>query len=259
MNKTGSLPRWRKVLILTNLIIILLCIIIFPFFEESKEYDYQEVVKWVVAPRIWIIRIMLFCGIVTYFLSLHEFETKNHQAKWLLFFSIICLVTSCIISLCIISYAIDEHFDNEDFISYIGLIFAPSILINSLLATYISKKLNEQYNSFFIIPNWMTNIFKLDTIFKKRIVIVLLLYPIFLFVPIPIGGTFATVFYILPITLILGFIWIIAWLKEGKKLSSHNSLSNNTEREKAKLYCRHCGKLIDADSKFCRYCGRELL
>jgi len=29
-------------------------------------------------------------------------------------------------------------------------------------------------------------------------------------------------------------------------------LSNNT------IYCKHCGSLIDADSKFCKHCGKKL-
>ena len=25
----------------------------------------------------------------------------------------------------------------------------------------------------------------------------------------------------------------------------------------SKIYCKHCGKLIDEDSKFCKSCGKE--
>lgn len=33
------------------------------------------------------------------------------------------------------------------------------------------------------------------------------------------------------------------------------SIKNGLEEEK--VYCKHCGSLIDADSKFCRECGKE--
>ena len=26
---------------------------------------------------------------------------------------------------------------------------------------------------------------------------------------------------------------------------------------KSNIYCKHCGKDIDADSKFCKHCGKE--
>jgi len=83
---------------------------------------------------------------------------------------------------------------------------------------------------------------------------IFLIYPFFLVVPLPVIGIFFLVFYILPVILILGIIWIVLWIREGKKMDGKPQVQN----DKARLYCRHCGKLIDADSDYCRYCGKKL-
>ena len=29
------------------------------------------------------------------------------------------------------------------------------------------------------------------------------------------------------------------------------------EKQEGEIYCKHCGELIDEDSKFCNHCGKE--
>lgn len=52
----------------------------------------------------------------------------------------------------------------------------------------------------------------------------------------------------------MSIVWIVLWLKAGKKIDKKPIVSE----DKARLYCRYCGKLIDADSEYCRYCGKKL-
>ena len=40
----------------------------------------------------------------------------------------------------------------------------------------------------------------------------------------------------------------------GDKKTESSDVSNKPSN---KLYCRHCGTLIDANSKFCSHCGKE--
>lgn len=83
---------------------------------------------------------------------------------------------------------------------------------------------------------------------------ILLIYPFFVIVPLPVIGVLFLMYYILPVLLVVCIIWIVLWIREGKKIDAKPQVQN----DRARLYCKHCGKLIDADSDYCRYCGKKL-
>ena len=128
---------------------------------------------------------------------------------------------------------------------------------------YLAQKSNESYNIHFLLPDIVQKWLKIQSEFKKRLILLFIVYPIILFLPIPFIKYFALVLYILPVILLLisirCIIWIISWLNAGRKVDSNTSphLKAN-KNEIARIYCRHCGKLIDADSDYCRYCGKKL-
>ena len=45
--------------------------------------------------------------------------------------------------------------------------------------------------------------------------------------------------------------------KEAVKTMAH-AIKEGFSEEKGNTYCKYCGTLIDADSKFCKHCGKEL-
>ena len=62
-------------------------------------------------------------------------------------------------------------------------------------------------------------------------------------------------FYGIAFALIL-FIIVLYLSRDRIKLKSKRMF--RIEKTDKQMYCRHCGKLIDADSNYCRYCGKKL-
>ncbi len=123
---------------------------------------------------------------------------------------------------------------------------------------FLSKRSNEDYHTFYLIPNNILYTFNIKKEYTKRLLLLFIFYPLFFVVPLPVVGLFFLVFYVLPVTLLVLLYWgvkkIIHWLKEGRKIDSCPII----EDDKKYMYCRHCGKIIDACSSFCRFCGKQL-
>lgn len=72
---------------------------------------------------------------------------------------------------------------------------------------------------------------------------------------------------VLILTAIIGLICFLFWLfaKVVSKIQDRNDirkrgeLNKMTNAEKQTCYCKNCGKEIDADSRFCQYCGHKIL
>ena len=189
-------------------------------------------------------------GIGVYALSLRNMGKKNNLAKkWLTFIGICTGIAIIVMGIGVFMYPNDSDTQGALFVIYI-----PTVIINSIFSLYFAKKTNEENYDYNLIPEWLSRGLKINNEFKKRLLLILLIYPFFFIVPIPIIGLFWGIFYIIPLLLILGIIWIVLWIKEGKRMDDKHQVQN----DRAQLYCRHCGKLIDADSDFCRYCGKEL-
>ena len=45
--------------------------------------------------------------------------------------------------------------------------------------------------------------------------------------------------------------------KEAIKTTASAMKDGFTDNTEPTIYCKHCGGVIDADSRFCRFCGKE--
>ena len=124
------------------------------------------------------------------------------------------------------------------------------------MSRYLSIKSNQVDNIYNLIPNWLNNTFITDSEHKKRILYALLIYPLFFILPLPIIGDLFFVFYILPVALIFLIAYGVTWIKGAKmeEMTTNVDASSNSD----KIFCRHCGRQVDSDSKYCIYCGKKL-
>ncbi len=195
--------------------------------------------------------ISIFSSISIFALFFRKIGRDNLYAKKIASYWIICLlITLVLLSIGAILKAGDDY---EVLLAWLLLII-PCIIVYSLTIMYLISKSKKKYYDSFLIPDMLLSSLRITSEFRKRLLMVFLIYPFFFAVPIPIGGGFVLVFYILPILLILGIIWIVMWIRDGKTIDS----KQHVQMDKARLFCRHCGKLVDADSLYCRYCGKKL-
>ena len=194
--------------------------------------------------------IILVFGLGIFFLISMKIGKKNSHAKNLAIYTIICIALSFLIYG---AMAIDNP-NLDDTLAFVLLDFLPSVLVISLIERFLAKKSHQDYYCHYLIPQWLSSNLQITNEFRKRLLMLFLIYPFFFIVPLPVVGMFFLAFYILPVLLILGIIWIVLWIREGKRMDATPTVQN----DKARLYCRHCGKLVDADSEFCRYCGKKL-
>jgi len=219
--------------------------------EERAKKEIQE--KKDRKEALWIriiYAIITLSGILAFVLLLRKVGRRNVQGKGWLYYIVICtgiFVVFMGIGVILYPNAYDTH-------GYLYILYLPAIIINFLLCSFIASERIGDNNRLYLIPKWISNNLKITSVFRTRLLMIILVYPFFIIVPLPVIGQLFLVFYILPVLLILGIIWIVLWIREGKKMDGKPQVQN----DKARLYCRHCGKLIDADSDFCRYCGKKL-
>ena len=214
--------------------------------EEIQEKEFRQEALLI---RI-IYAIITLCGILALIFSLRMAEKKNIQARRWIYY----IILSTSISVIAMGIGMLDSPTTSDIDSILYIFYIPAIIINVFLCLFFAKKANEDNNSLYLIPKWLSNNLIITNEFRTRLLMVLLVYPFFVIVPLPFIGLLFLLFYILPIIPILGIIWVVMWVKEGKKID----VPLNIHNDKVQLYCRHCGKLIDADSKYCRYCGKKL-
>lgn len=225
------------------------------YYQWEKDYNrYQNLSEKEKDQRKLWVRILyvivLVSGLGIFYLISMKFGRKNSHARNLAIYTIICIALSFLIYG---TMAIDNP-NLDDTLAFVLFDFLPSILVLSLTERFLAKKSHQGYNSYYLIPQWLSNNLQITNEFRKRLLMIFLIYPFFFIVPLPVVGMFFLAFYILSVLLILGIIWIVLWLREGKKIDAKPQVQN----DRARLYCRHCGKLIDADSDYCRYCGKKL-
>lgn len=194
--------------------------------------------------------IILASGLGIFFLVSARIGKQNSHARCLAIYSIVCVALNIII------YGVMaiNNINSDETQAFVLFDFLPSIVVLSVTERFLANKSYQDYQSYYLIPMWLSDNFNLTNEFRKRLFMIFLIYPFFFVVPLPVIGIFFLVFYILPVLLILGIIWIVSWIREGKKMD----LKPQVKNDRARLYCRHCGKLIDADSDYCRYCGKRL-
>lgn len=199
-----------------------------------------------------ILVILMLSGTCIFFLIIKKTGKRNIQARRLALY----IITSMIISLLVLGILIIEN-EIVEISAFIACVSA-SIIVFSLMERYLAKMSNLEYHNYYLIPEWLSKFFKTDNEFRKRLLMVFLIYPFFFVVPVPFVGMVFFAYYILPVFLILcvirNFLCIVSWVRDGEKIDAIPQVRN----DRARLYCRHCGKLIDADSDYCRYCGKKL-
>lgn len=210
----------------------------------EKENNHRDLWKSILFSIVLVSGLSIFCLVV------NKIGKKNIHARNLALYTIISFVIAFVI--CIVM-AIGNH-DLDDILVVIILYYLPSVVVLSMMEVFLARKSHQNYYSYYLIPEWLLKKINITNEFRKRLLMSFLIYPFFYIVPLPLVGILFFAFYIIPVLLILGIIWIVLWIREGKKMDCKPQAQN----DKARLYCRHCGKLIDADSDFCRYCGKKL-
>ena len=213
-------------------------------YEEIYEKENNKRVLW---GRI-LLTIVLLLGISIFLLIVKPYNNNNLHARKSSLYCIICFAINYIIHQVLVLL----HPDYLEIEGWVIVFFLSSVFVLSAMEVYLANKSQKKYYNYYLIPEKFPNKLK-NTDYRKRLLMLFLIYPLFYLVPIPILGTFVLLLYIIPVLLILGIIYVVTWLREGKgsRLAPYNY-------NKARLYCRHCGKLIDADSDYCRYCGKKL-
>ena len=217
-------------------------------FDKIVEKEKTEQMTWGYLLFIIIIISCLCISVIT----INKIGERNHMARKIALYWIICLLISIILlSIGAMTKAGD---DTDTLLAWLIALIIPSIILSSLVISFLTKKSTQDYCATFLIPDRLLNLLHISNEFRKRLLMLFLIYPFFFIVPIPIAGLFVFICYIIPVIVILGIIRLVLWIKEGKRIDTKLQIQN----DRARLYCRHCGKLIDADSDFCRYCGKKL-
>ena len=166
---------------------------------------------------------VLWMSVIAFVLSRRPIGNKNKGAKFLSYATSICFI--CVMTASFIlaktfpktALHFQDGFYGGYFLGYLPLICIYSIFIN-----FLSKKSNEEYNSYWLIPNWMTRLYRLKSNLAKRLFMVIIIFPLFYFVIIPVVGNFVLAFYIIPLLVIIlvliKFFQLLAWIYEGWKM-----------------------------------------
>lgn len=228
-----------------------------PAKEEFIRTDFQERYDKIVEKEnddreMWgrlLLSAVLLLGISIFLLVAKKLGKNNSHARNTALYCILCFAINYIIH----QFLVIFHPDYLEMEGFVIFFFLFSLLTLPLMEVFLANRSKQDYFNYYLIPDRLSEKL-INNDYRKRLLMIFLIYPLFYLIPIPFAGLFVFLFYILPVLLILGIIWIIMWIKEGKRMDVKPQVQN----DRARLYCRHCGKLIDADSDFCRYCGKKL-
>lgn len=213
--------------------------------KEIKEQEQNDRDNW------WrILFVVIFIvGSIIFMLRVKKTENFNSQARKLARYIISCYI----LNLLLVCFWVMSKIYSDSYI-VILVLFIPSIFILSSMEVFLANRSSKNNYNYYLIPDILIKRSIINTEFQKRVLMVFLIYPLFFIAPLPIIGSCFILLYILPVLLIFGIINTFLWLRKGWI----QDFNTKNQKEKARLYCRHCGKLIDADSCFCRYCGNKL-
>lgn len=198
---------------------------------------------------------ILICGLFVCLLSHRKTENANRQAKYLTIYNVVCEVLCLAIAFVIpmIQYNLKRYYDDYYYtLATCSIFLFISLVANSIMISYLSKKSKEN-ESYVLIPNWLKKPNYINSELSKRLFLILVSYPLFYLVPLPYGGIFVFTFYIIPMALVFAIVNLVIWIFRGRKIDKALR-----PKQKAMIYCRFCGKLIDADSDYCCHCGKKL-
>lgn len=219
-------------------------------YKELEQKQKEDRYKW----QLIFCGSIIFLSILIFLLSLKKVGCENRNARRFAIYCIICFVLAVIGSILgILITKIDDNYHAFDNITGIIGCFVSSVVFCSIIGHFLTLRSNEEYENFWIIPEWVKKQFGLRKEFKKRLVAVILFYPLFTATPLPLGFVFF-VLYIIPVTILYLLGYVIFWIVYGKKIDSQNALESIDNP----LYCRFCGKPIEKGSSYCPHCGKKL-
>lgn len=183
-------------------------------YTKYKELSTKELEERISLNRELFPLTLLF-SVTIYMLSLRKLGSKNGYAKKLGILNIVCFVVATIAML-IWSWI---HPLRSDTFYVLAMAYIPTLLISILQIRFLSARSIEENSDSFLIPQGIIKVFKIKSNFKKRLLMVLVCYPLFVLVPIPAVGLGVLLFYIIPMVLIWLLIWSIMftinWVKKG--------------------------------------------
>lgn len=99
-------------------------------------------------------------------------------------------------------------------------IILETLVKNGLILFYIRKRATQEYSEDYLVPQWFKSKFYkyLNNKAELRTILLFLYMPLFYIIPLPFG-TYAIVFYIIPVGLLIGAYIGFKWIKAGKNES----------------------------------------
>lgn len=97
------------------------------------------------------------------------------------------------------------------------ILIIETVVKNSLILLYLRKKASMEYSEDYLVPKWFKDKFYkyLNNRAELRTILLFLYIPLFYVIPLPFG-TFAIVFYIIPVCLLIGAYIGFKWIRAGK-------------------------------------------
>lgn len=240
-----------------------------------KDIDFNSYRHWEIAyakynslhdkvekQRIYIgiclcVIISLF-SMLFFFLAIRRNGKRNALAKYLYWYMIASfIIYSCVFpvwSVCLVP-------ENHGGSGFLGFAYFSVLVVLAFMQSFLAKRSHEECDTYFLLPDWLQERLGYCNELCKRMVLIFWAYPLYFIVPLPVVGVFVMLLYILPVSLLLAVICCIVWIWNGRKKNGESYEENGKPQEesgKPQLYCRYCGRLVDADSEYCKHCGKKL-
>lgn len=193
------------------------------FYKEEQIKKQEELEKRERSKRNMVEgSIVLICGLFIFILSSWNVKRNNKYARRWAIYSIILFA----IGFLAMTTDLLIRPSHDDTIEWLWLCFVPSVILDSIIVWYLKKLSSQEYQDYYLIPRYIerSRFFQLNSNYKKRIFMVVLIYPFFILVPMPIVGLTTVIYYIIPISIIIiaiqGIRNIYLWIKEGKAIDN---------------------------------------
>lgn len=228
-HQKSIIPLWKKVCKVIGYVLLT------SIFMNCSEFHYFDI--WEFIPKLFLIALsVLFIkigsekqkGISNSNLSIKKKARKrkklslvtsifksnitwtNKKAYNLYRYIKVAIIISIILGLIILC--------NSESESELGIyVILETLVKNGLILLYLRKKAPMEYSEDYLVPQWFKNKFYkyLNNKAELRIILLFLYMPLFYVIPLPFG-TFAIVFYIIPICLLIGAYIVFKWIRAGK-------------------------------------------
>ena len=150
--------RWSSIIRSVDLISFSQWEIAYDSYKNLSNKEKTERLYW---GRV-LYSISLLLALTIFILGLNKIGKRNSQARKFAYYIIACFgVVFVIMS---IGAMIDP--DNEVTLGVFILAFVPYLIINLLMTRFMTKRSNEDFCSYYPIPNKVLSVFQIDSLFK---------------------------------------------------------------------------------------------